>query len=214
MMEDRCRSRGNGSHLWRDRATRAGRTIQLARSRLHSWAAFAALVVARPSHWTDVWELVPIAAGLLLRSWALGHLRKNEELCTSGPYAYTRNPLYLGSALILLGYCLMVNRVWFALLACLAGVAVRRVVVWREEAELLARFGEQYAAYRRSVPAVIPRWTPYREGACRPFSWEQACRNNLARGWLLVWLFAVMLEAKQEIAEAWLGIHYPPVWLS
>src|SRR5499427_1021080 len=49
--------------------------------------------------------------GLLLRAWASGHLRKNEALATTGPYAYTRNPLYLGSFLIGIGFTIAAGQV-------------------------------------------------------------------------------------------------------
>ena len=101
--------------------------------------------------------------GLLLRGWATGHLRKNDALAVSGPYAFTRNPLYLGSFLIGLGFTIAAGQ-WIlgALFAALfLGIYVP---VMRVEAATLADlFGESYERYRNAVPLFLPQFRPYRE---------------------------------------------------
>ena len=95
--------------------------------------------------------------GMALRGWAAGHLAKNERLATSGPFAYVRNPLYLGSLIVGLG---------FALCGAHAGIAVLLLayfflfflpVVEEEEAHLRNLFAD-YADYAAKVPRVLPRW--------------------------------------------------------
>lgn len=105
-----------------------------------------------------------IAIGLLIRAWAASLLWKDRELAVAGPYAHTRNPLYLGSLLMGLGGAAAAANPWL-------GVAFVAFFAWsyapaieRESAELTGLFGESYRSYRASVPALLPRVTPYRRG--------------------------------------------------
>ncbi|MFL6229023.1 MAG: methyltransferase family protein [Pyrinomonadaceae bacterium] len=107
--------------------------------------------------------------GLAIRAWASGHIRKNDALATSGPYAHTRNPLYLGSFLIGIGFTVAASGRWWLLLvlggtfaALFLGIYLR---VMRVEAQTLAQlFGEEYENYARAVPLFAPRLVPYRGG--------------------------------------------------
>ncbi|MDT7603804.1 MAG: hypothetical protein QOF61_1801 [Acidobacteriota bacterium] len=107
--------------------------------------------------------------GLAIRAWASGHIRKNDALATSGPYAYTRNPLYFGSLLIGLGFTVAASGRWW-LLFVLGGAFAALffgiyLPVMRVEAATLAQlFGEEYENYARAVPLFVPRATPYTEG--------------------------------------------------
>jgi len=92
--------------------------------------------------------------GLALRAWAAGHIRKNAQLATSGPYAFTRNPLYLAGTIFVLGIGLVSEIVWFLPLAVLAAFAVQKLAIEREERHLQARFGKTYADYA----ARVRRW--------------------------------------------------------
>jgi protein-S-isoprenylcysteine O-methyltransferase Ste14 len=127
--------------------------------------AFAAayLCFAHPS-WTWVTAgSVFIAAGLAVRAAASGHIRKNRELTTTGPYAYTRNPLYVGSILIAMGFVLAARTPWLGVAACVMFVAVYLPVVRGEEQYLRTAFPE-FDQYVSQVPRFFPRWTPYRTG--------------------------------------------------
>ena len=97
-----------------------------------------------------------------MRAWAAGQLQKNKELTVSGPYAHTRNPLYLGSFLVGLGVT-VAGGVWaFALLFLVFFFVVYRRTMDRESVALEAHFGEPFVRYREAVPVFIPRITPYR----------------------------------------------------
>ena len=101
--------------------------------------------------------------GLALRAWAAGHIRKNAQLAASGPYAFTRNPLYLGSFLLGLGFTIASGQLLLALLfgALFLGIYLP---VMRVEASTMAQlFGNQYETYKRSVPLFFPRFTPCRD---------------------------------------------------
>jgi protein-S-isoprenylcysteine O-methyltransferase Ste14 len=129
-------------------------------------AAFIAL--ARPQWRTLVAGGAVAFVGLLLRAWASGHIRKNDALAVSGPYAHTRNPLYLGSFILGLGFTIAASSsLW--LLALLGGLFATLFLgiylpVMRVEAATLAElFGEDYRRYAEAVPLFFPRPTPYRD---------------------------------------------------
>ena len=98
--------------------------------------------------------------GLALRFWASGYLEKGRRLATRGPYARTRNPLYLGSFLLGLGFTLASSQLWLTALYVFLFAAVYRPVMRREEEEL-SSFGPEYRAYREGVPLFFPRARAY-----------------------------------------------------
>lgn len=98
-----------------------------------------------------------VVTGLALRSWSAGILRKNAELTTTGPYGLIRNPLYVGSFLMMFGFCaLIAHPVNFLII--LGPVLLIYIVKVRQEERLLsARFPEQWTEYNRSTPRFLPR---------------------------------------------------------
>ncbi len=119
--------------------------------------AFAAvfLLLARPSPRSLTGSLLLVLPGLALRAYASGYVRKNSELTVSGPYAWTRNPLYFGSTLIAFGFALAA-RSWLlaALLACL--FATIYIPVIRGEEQYLRNHFAEFDAYARQVPRFLP----------------------------------------------------------
>ena len=101
--------------------------------------------------------------GLAIRAWASGYLRKNDELATSGPYAHTRNPLYLGSFLIGLGFSVAAGRWYLDLLFGALFMGIYFPVMRVESATLRKLFGERFERYQRAVPLFVPRLSPYRD---------------------------------------------------
>jgi protein-S-isoprenylcysteine O-methyltransferase Ste14 len=114
------------------------------------------LWLARPSYASIVLGAAVAGIGIMLRALASGHVKKDEELTTTGPYAYTRNPLYLGSAIIAIGFAIAAQSVWIVVLIVVMFAAIYVPVVRAEEAYLRSRFPE-YAAYAAHVPRFIPR---------------------------------------------------------
>lgn len=116
---------------------------------------------ARPVWWSIAAGFAFMVAGVLVRAVASGHIRKNAALTTTGPYAYTRNPLYLGSVLIALGFVLAACNVWIAAATLLMFMAIYMPVIKAEEKYLGSIFPgyDQYAAH---VPRLLPRFTAYR----------------------------------------------------
>ena len=122
----------------------------------------AFLVFARPSFSSLVSGAAIAILGLAVRAWASGHLRKMAELTTSGPYAYTRNPLYLGTFLIVVGASLAGGVWWLACAAAAAYLIVYVPVMLAEIDTMRALFPGAYDEYSAAVPLFVPQFTPAR----------------------------------------------------
>ena len=114
-----------------------------------------------PTYHSLALSLLLVIPGAMLRGYASGYVKKNAELATTGPYAYTRNPLYLGSMLMAFGFA-AASRSWviFVLLALLFTIIYLPTIL-SEEAFLRQAFPE-FEAYTRQVPRMFPRFTPAR----------------------------------------------------
>lgn len=141
---------------------------------------------------------VPIAlAGLALRAWAAGHLAKNQELATSGPYGHMRNPLYAGTLTVAAGLAVAARRPELAILFAAAFALVYLPAIELEEQHLRKLF-PQYAEYARHVPLLRPRLR--RWGAAHRFRFDLYLRNQeyqalaglLAGLALLAWKAAIL----------------------
>ena len=142
----------------------------LTRYRVALGALVAALTVwlSQPTVDSLLLGALLMAAGVALRLWAAGHVEKSREVTSSGPYRFTRHPLYLGSTLLGLGVAVAANHVLLGLaivlyLGLTLGAAIRS-----EEAHLREKFGDAYDAYaaRRAPPSD------------RRFSWQRAIYNR------------------------------------
>ncbi|HEY4932015.1 MAG TPA: isoprenylcysteine carboxylmethyltransferase family protein [Terriglobales bacterium] len=104
---------------------------------------------------------VVAAAGVFLRAMASGHVKKNEQLATTGPYAYCRNPLYLGSIIIAIGFAIGSRDLWVAIGIIGLFSVIYVPVIRGEETFLRGQFSE-YDSYARRVPRLLPRtvWFP------------------------------------------------------
>jgi protein-S-isoprenylcysteine O-methyltransferase Ste14 len=121
---------------------------------------------------------VPVSlAGLWLRGWAAGCLAKNQQLATSGPYAYTRNPLYLGTLLVAAGLAIAARNLSLAALFAAVFLLVYLPVIQLEEQHLRHIFPD-YSAYASQVPALWPRWTRARLAGGNGFGWRLYLRNQ------------------------------------
>jgi protein-S-isoprenylcysteine O-methyltransferase Ste14 len=104
-------------------------------------------------------SLLLVAPGLALRAYASGYVKKNRELTVTGPYAYTRNPLYLGSLLIALGFAVASRNPWILAGIAILFFAIYLPVIRAEEAFLRQTFAG-FDAYCARVPRLFPRLTP------------------------------------------------------
>ncbi len=135
---------------------------------------------------------LPVACvGLLLRGWAAGHLAKNLELATSGPYAYIRNPLYAGTLIVASGIVIAGRNAWLAAIFAAVFSLVYLPVIELEEQHLRNIF-PAYGFYAERVPRLFPggRWSAAQPGK---FSWTLYLRNEEYKALLgllaaVVWL--------------------------
>jgi protein-S-isoprenylcysteine O-methyltransferase Ste14 len=137
------------------------------RVRLGFAAALAALWLARPTRGSLAIGAAVACVGEALRIWAAGHLEKGREVTASGPYRLTRHPLYVGSALMGLGFAIASNSIWTAAIAAAYLSLTIGAAIGREEDHLTEKFGPAYPQYREGRL----------EGA-RTFSVARAMRNR------------------------------------
>jgi protein-S-isoprenylcysteine O-methyltransferase Ste14 len=165
------------------------------RVRLGYPLAIVVLWLARPTPSNMVCGALVGAIGLLVRAYAAGYLHKQEVLTMSGPYAYTRNPLYLGSAILAAGAAIAM-RSWFSAVILAAYFTVLySVVMKREEQELRTQHGAAFEKYARAVPLFLPRLTPANLPCESPraFSFAQYKKNREYRAAIGFLLFLVLL---------------------
>jgi len=111
------------------------------------------------------------APGVWLRAIAAGHVRKNAELTTSGPYAYTRNPLYLGSIIIALGFAAASRNLWVAVGITVLFFAIYLPVI-RSEEKYLRNVFPGFDEYAHQVPRLFPRMPAANGSGAAEFSRE------------------------------------------
>lgn len=140
-----------------------GTLIQRFRVPLGFLFAAIFLFFAQPTFLTLIIGAVISIVGLLIRAWASGHIRKNQTLAISGPYAYTRNPLYVGSFIMGIGFTIASGVWWLAILFAILFLGIYLPVMRVEAQELTAIFGESFGKYAKEVPLFIPRLTKYKD---------------------------------------------------
>jgi protein-S-isoprenylcysteine O-methyltransferase Ste14 len=143
-------------------------------------AGLAAIVLSRPTRQTVLIGAVIAVIGEAIRIWAAGHLEKGREVTTTGPYRFTRHPLYLGSTVIGVGLAIAsANLVVVTLVALYLAVTLSAAIA-TEEAHLTEKFGGAYPAYREGRAA----------SGQRRFSLARAMRNREYRA--VIGLLAVL----------------------
>jgi len=160
-----------------------------------------ALWLAEPTGGYLLAGVLVAAIGEALRLWASGYLEKDRRLATAGPYAWTRNPLYLGSFFMGVGFTLATGRVILLFLLVALFAAVYVPVMKREATRLEASFPSDYPLYAARVPLLIPR-APREESALgASFSWSQVWVNREPVTVLGLLLVVVILWAKWRLAN-------------
>lgn len=151
-------------------------------------ALVVVIVLARPNRLSLLIGGIIVFVGEGFRVWASGHLIRNEEVTTSGPYAYLRDPLYLGRMLLLVGFCVMAwGYNWIILLLGL-GVFFFNYMprkYRKEMARLENLFGEEYKAYASYTHSLLPRLKPYPKAQKRPWKFDLFWKENREQYFLL-----------------------------
>ncbi len=160
----------------------------LARRRVALGFAFAIAVVyfAQPTMTSLAIGAAVALTGQAIRLWAAGHLEKSREVTTSGPYRFTRHPLYLGSSIMAAGVAIGCRSIVVAVVVCVYMVATIAAAIRSEEAYLRERFGDAYDAYAQSRGPRVSR----------RFSWKRAWRNKEYRSMTGLALFLAILVAR------------------
>ena len=145
-------------------------------------------------------SLALVLPGLWLRGYAAGYVKKNRELTQTGPYAYTRNPLYLGSMLMAAGFAVALLS-WLVAVVLAVGFVVIYVPVIASEERFLRTTFPDFEAYCRRVPRLIPRWTAARpieagtgSGAFSMALYRQHREYNAGIGATLLYLSLLVLR--------------------
>jgi len=154
--------------------------LQKWRVRLGHLFAIVALVFARPSDLRYLIAGTAVAmAGEAVRIASAGYIQKDKALSRSGPYAFTRNPLYAGSFLMYLGFCIAASNVYVIAAYLPFFFITYYATIYREEMYLREVFGAEYEKFRAEVPRFFPRARPARaNGAGGGFSFTQAVKNR------------------------------------
>lgn len=158
----------------------------------------AAFLLARPNSRSLLLGLPLAVLGEALRLWAAGHIEKTRSLATGGPYAHTRNPLYLGSVLIAAGVAVAAGSPWVALAAGAYLLAFYPLVIREEAAFLSGKFAMAYAEWAAAVPLFRPRLRPAGPRASR-FDWARVRSNREWRTALALPLVALLLYLRRRL---------------
>ncbi len=172
---------------------KGGSWIQRWRVPLGFLCAAAFIILSRPGPTTLAIGIVVSLLGLAIRAWAAGHIRKNESLARSGPYAFTRNPLYLGSFILGLGFTIGAGRWVLGILFAALFLGIYLPVMRVESRTLAEMFGDDYRQYALHVPLFFPRLTPYRYDAAPRVGFDPSLylryrEYRAALGLLVAWL--------------------------
>lgn len=173
-------------------ARRGGTWVQRWRVPLGFLCGALFVLFARPRPLTLGLGGIVALLGLGLRAWAAGHIRKNAELAVSGPYAYTRNPLYLGSFLLGIGFTVASGQPLLGLLFAALFLGIYLPVMRVESATLAELFGEDYKRYASAVPLFLPRLSPYRTAGATAVKFDASLylryrEYRAALGLLIAW---------------------------
>jgi protein-S-isoprenylcysteine O-methyltransferase Ste14 len=160
------------------------------------YALVVLLVIFADPTWTSCMiGILFVIAGEALRFWATGHLRKNEELTTSGPYAHIQSPLYLASYIVGTGLCIMaLNAPIWILMTLIYHLSYIPRKKEREWGRLERMFGEDFQQYKNEVPYMFPpRIDPYPKGAKHLWSFAATIENTEHQTAIAVFLIAFFI---------------------
>jgi protein-S-isoprenylcysteine O-methyltransferase Ste14 len=176
-------------------------TLQYKLTKITTKTVLAAVVaiilfyLAKPEPAWFVVGAVITVLGEALRLWAAGHLRKNKQLTTTGPYSYVKNPLYIGTLLITIGYSAMARNIYIMICGFVWFFIYYAPYKKKQENEkLISSFGQPWVEYDKAVPDYLPRITPYPGRGTNRWSYDVVKENSEHETAIGVFIgFAVML---------------------
>ncbi len=153
------------------------------RPRLTAISALVVIIFAAPTFASLLWGSIIVIMGETGRTWALGYIDKDAELATDGPYAFTRNPLYVFNSLMFIGFCVMGNNLIASLAAFVVFLWVYLVVIDIEASRMVDLFGEAYATWSKDVPLFFPRLTPWKDRVRKAYSFSLMLGHKEPKHW-------------------------------
>jgi len=150
-----------------------------------------AIILAKPNLPSFLVGIGVCSLGLLIRTWSSGHLRKEKELAISGPYRYTRNPLYLGNFVIGISIVIVSRSWWILGIFTVYFLLFYPLVIKKEKQRMKELFPREYDEYKKKAPPFFPSWKPFLFSGKNRFSWKLFRKNKEWRaliGALLFWL--------------------------
>ena len=159
-------------------------------------AVLSLFILAKPIEFSLIAGGLLVFAGETIRVWSAGHLIRNNELATSGPYAYMRDPFYLGRLFLLTGFCLMGWGYTWVLLIIGLGVFYFNYMPRKHQKEmerLEKIFGKEYTQYAAYARSLLPRIKPYPHARKRQWSWDLFWNDNREQYLLLIVLAVTLI---------------------
>ena len=170
---------------------------------------FAALLILCARDYPTLPGIIVCFVGATIRFWASGYLRKDSRPAIGGPYAFARNPLYLGTYLMALGTALAIQNAWLLGSITILFAIIYHYIILDEETKLSRIFGSPYETYKKSVPRFFPRlWPASRvaleqvnpEPSHRKYDWGLSHKNKAYEAYVT---FAVLIGFVAGIAYLW-----------
>jgi protein-S-isoprenylcysteine O-methyltransferase Ste14 len=144
--------------------------------------AVALFFAAKDRNLEPIWFIpgaLVMFLGEWLRLWAAGHLRKNKQLTTTGPYSYVKNPLYIGTLLITIGYSAMAKEIYILIAGFVWFFIYYAPYKKKQENEkLVGSFGDAWTVYDKAVPDYLPRISPFPGRGANRWSYEVVKENS------------------------------------
>jgi len=156
------------------------------RPRITIVCALAVLYWANPTPLSIVIGAMVVVLGEAGRTWASGYIDKDLKLATSGPYAFSRNPLYVFNCTMFVGFAMMAANPIVAVLTTFAFLLIYIPVIRIEARKMESLFGEDYALWSKYVPLFFPRLTPYRGEDKRKHSFKLVFEHREHIHWFTV----------------------------
>ncbi len=183
---------------------RVKRLLRLRFAVLYPMGIYLAVFTVPDDHFA-LTGMVIMLAGMAVRVWSNGYAIKLDRLTTSGPYAFVRNPLYLGTALIILGVVFLLGIFLLGTVFFIVMAAVYTRTIRNEQKLLAEKFGGVYLDYLAKVPAMWPARSPYTAGEKWPFSWQRVWHSREHKVFIWAVIIVIGFYIKKECMSSGTG---------
>jgi len=170
------------------------------RVRAASIGLILTIIFARPDLTSFLTGLGICFLGLLIRTWSAGHLSKEKELAISGPYQYTRNPLYLGNFVIGISVAFAARSWWVLGYFAAYFLLFYPLAIKREMKRMKEFFPGEYDEYKKKTPLFFPSWKSFSLSGKNKFNWTLFRKNKEWRALIGAFLFWVILALKMTLS--------------